>query len=328
MFRFLFIILCLVSVETVNAAESSTGQQLLDLGWDALKGFGHVITKALLHMVLWGVFGFILGGVGGIFLWRALEERGWMDVPWRWYRYVSWMWPVLIMVTLSLGLGSTLATWGSGRAFKKAVREGEVIEKAVFNTYAMVMVWRLGPQKVGDRNGSALLEQDLAKALANLKKAAGKLTEVEEKARETAITEMEDKVGGGKIRKAIYREILTFIWDEQIKSELTDNEAAEFLSDTLEAEKSDGAEAAVKVIRKKIMSGVYLAVDESVNSITYPIIWTIILTVALVLLVPLIPFWLVRWLWLRKYPEPTEETKTQVEEPPVIEPPVIEPDES
>jgi hypothetical protein len=224
-----------------------------------------------------------------------------MGVPWRWYRYVRWMWPVLIMVTLSLGLGSTLATWGSGRAFKKAVREGEVIEKAVFNTYAMVMVWRLGPQKMGDRNGSALLEQDLAKALANLKKAAGKLTEVEEKARETAITEMEDKVGGGKIRKAIYREILTFIWDEQIKSELTDNEAAEFLSDTLEAEKSGGAEAAVKVIRKKIMSGVYLAVDESVNSITYPIIWTIILTVALVLLVPLIPFWLVRWLWLRKF---------------------------
>ena len=250
-----------------------------------------------------------------------------MDVPWRWYKYVRWMWPVLIVVTLSLGLGSTLATWGSGRAFKKAAREGEVIEKAVFNIYAMVMVWRLD-SKGSDTNATALLEQDLAMGLSKLKKAAGKLTEVEEDAREKALKEMEDKVGGGKMRKAIYREILTFFWDEQIKSELSDNEAVEFLNAVLEVGKSGGSEAAVKAVRKKIMSGFYLAVDESVNSVTYPIISVILLTMVLVLLVPLIPFWLVRWLWLRKYPEPTEKMENHDEEPPVIEPPVIEQDKS
>ena len=94
---FLFIILCLMSVETVNAAESSTGEQLLDLGWDAMKGFGSIITKALLHMVFLGFFGFMLGIVGGIYMWHALRDRGWMDVPWNWYKYVRWMWPILIV---------------------------------------------------------------------------------------------------------------------------------------------------------------------------------------------------------------------------------------
>ena len=323
MVHFLFIILCLMSVETVNAAESSTGEQLLDLGWDAMKGFGSIITKALLHMVFFGFFGFMLGIVGGICMWRALRDRGWMDVPWNWYKYVRWMWPVLIVSTLSLGMGSTLATWGAGRAIKNQARGGEVVENAVFNTYAMVMVWRLGPEKVGDRNGSALLEQDLAMAVSGLKKASDKLTGVEDKVRKTAVEEMEEKVGDGFIQKRIYRWIFNFIWDQQIKSELTDNETVEFLSDTLEAEKSEGAEAAVRSVRKKIMSGVYFAIDEAVNSIVYPIMWTIIPTMAMSLFGPLIAFWLIRWGWFRKYPESKkspEDTESQDDEPPVLGP--------
>jgi len=326
MIRLLFLFLFLLLIGTLNAAESSTGEQLLDLGWGAIKGFGSVISKALLHMVLWGIFGFVLGLVGGIFMWRALRDCGWMDVPWNWYKYVRWMWPVLIVSTLSLGLGSTLSTWGAGRAFKHQTREGKVIEKAVFNTYAMVMIWRLGPEKVGDSNGSALLEQDLALAVSKLKKASDKLTGVEDKVRDKAVEEMEEKVGGGFIQKKIYLWIFDFIWDQQIKSELTNNEAVEFLSDTLETEKFGGAEAGVKAVRKKIMAGVYMAVDETVNSITYPIIWTIIPSMVLILVGPLSSFWLVRWLWLRKYPETIRETESeQIQDD---EPPVIEPDKS
>ncbi len=326
MTRLLFLFLFLLLIGTLNAAESSTGEQLLDLGWGAIKGFGSVISKALLHMVLWGIFGFVLGLVGGIFMWRVLRDRGWIDVPWNWYKYVRWMWPVLIVSTLSLGLGSTLSTWGAGRAFKNQTREGEVIEKAVFNTYAMVMIWRLGPEKVGDSNGSALLEQDLALAVSKLKKASDKLTGAEDKVRDKAVEEMEEKVGGGFIQKRIYLWIFDFIWDQQIKSELTNNEAVEFLSDTLETEKSGGTEAGVKAVRKKIMAGVYMAVDEMVNSITYPIIWTIIPSMVLVLLGPLSSFWLGRWLWLRKHPETIVESESvQLEDD---EPPVIEPDKS
>jgi len=322
MYRLLVFIAVLFLCGTLGAADNSTGEQLLDLGWGAIKGFGSVISKALLHMLLWGIFGFVLGVVGGVFMWRALRDRGWMDAPWRWYKYVRWMWPVLIVGTLSFGLSSALSTWGAGRAFKKEVREGEVIEKAVFNTYAMVMVWRLGPEKVGDKNGSALLEQDLALAVSKLKETSDKVTGAEDKARKKALEEM-DKIGGGYVQKRIYSEILNFVWDQQVKSELTDNEAVEFLSDTLKAEKADGAEAAVKAVRQKIMSGVYLAVDEGVNSAVYPIVWTIIPSMVLVLMGPLSSFWLVRWLWLRKYPETTVETESvpiQDDDPPVIEP--------
>ena len=185
----------------------------------------------------------------------------------------------------------------------------------------MVMVWRLGPEKVGDRNGSALLEQDLAMAVSELKKASDKLTGVEDKVRKTAVEEMEEKVGDGFIQKRIYRWIFNFIWDQQIKSELTDNETVEFLSDTLEAEKSEGAEAAVRSVRKKIMSGVYFAIDEAVNSIVFPIMWTIIPTMAMSLFGPLIAFWLIRWGWFRKYPESKkspEDTESQDDEPPVL----------
>ena len=48
---------------------------------------------------------------------------------------------------LSLSLASSLGSWGAGRAVKQGMRQGEVIETAVFNTYAMVMVWRVDPQE-------------------------------------------------------------------------------------------------------------------------------------------------------------------------------------
>ena len=93
---------------------------------------------------------------------KTLRDRGWMEVSWGWYRYVRWIWPVLIVLTVSLSVASSAGTWGSGWAFKKSVREGQVIETVVFKTYAMVMVWRLGPQEE-DANGSAFLERDLGR---------------------------------------------------------------------------------------------------------------------------------------------------------------------
>ena len=62
--------------------------------------------------------------------------------------------------------------------------------------------------------------------------------------------------------------------------------------------------------------------EEGVNSAVYPSVWTIIPSMVLVLMGPLSSFWLVRWLWLRKYPETTVETESvpiQDDDPPVIE---------
>lgn len=313
--RYLGLILLLFVCGTVEAAERSesiTGQ-VLDMGWDTMKEFGGVFGKTVFHLIMWSLLGLVWGGIGGWFLWKTLRDRGWMEVSWGWYRYVRWIWPVLIVLTVSLSLASSAGTWGSGWAFKKSVREGQVIETVVFKTYAMVMVWRLGPQGE-DANGSAFLERDLGAALEKLKQTTAQTEELEAQSRETALAEMEERMGEGRIHKWFYRKMIEYLWDEQVKSELTGSEMGEFLEATLSADAKDGEVAAVQYIRSQIMKGVYRMVDETVNSLVYPTVFTIILTALSVLGFPLGTFWLARWWWLKKHPE----TPTDSEDPPEL----------
>jgi hypothetical protein len=283
----------------VSAAEPSAASQALSSGWDAVKGFGELALKAVWHFSLWGLLGLVLGATAGVFLWRALRNRGWMDVPWRGYKYVRWLWPVLMVGTLSLGLGSGLGVWGGGRAIKQGAREGEVFETAVVKTYAAIMVWRLGG---ADANGTSLLERDLAEAISKLRKTTGQAQAAESATRERAMEALDKQSGGNDFQKWVGHQVIKFLWDEQLKGKFTETEAAEFLG-SLRADRVSSTEA-VALAKKKIMSGVYLALDETVNSIVYPTLATILFTVLAVLLGPLGIFWLVRWLCLRRQSPP------------------------
>ena len=296
-----------------ESKESAPVSQALGLGWDAAKGFGEVIGKGLVHLIIWSLVGFFAGGVGGFFAWRALRDRGWLDVSWGWYKYVRWMWPVLLILTLSLGLSSMLGSWGAGRAVKKGVRQGEVIETAVFNTYAMVMVWRVDP-KQGDANGSALLEKDLAAAVAKLRETDEQAQELEKESREQLLTKMEEQAGGGRVRKWFFGKVLDLIFD-QVKEDLSGQDAVELLSATLEADRTGGETQAVQFVRKKIMAAVYLAIDETVNAVVYPFILSVIIMILGILGVPFGTFWLARWWWLKKHPD----TPADSEDPPELD---------
>ena len=298
----------------LGAAEPSGASQAFTSGWDAVKGIGELTLKAVWHFSLWGLFGLVFGAVAGIFLWRWLRDRGWMDVPWGGYQYVRWLWPVLMVGTLSLGLGSGLGTWGTGRAFKQGAREGEVFETAVMKTYAAIMVWRLGGTDA-DANGTSLLERDLAGAISKLRKTTGQAQATESTMRERALEEVDKKSGGSSIQKWVGHQVIKILWDEQLKGKLTDTEAAEFLGSL----QTDGVSdvQAVQLAKKKIMSGVYLALDESVNSIVYPTLATILLVVLAMLLGPLGIFWLIRWLCLRRKKDP-ESPPGADDEPPLL----------
>jgi hypothetical protein len=285
----------------VSAAEPSAASQALSSGWDAVKGFGELALKAVWHFSLWGLLGLVLGATAGVFLWRALRNRGWMDVPWRGYKYVRWLWPVLMVGTLSLGLGSGLGVWGGGRAIKQGAREGEVFETAVVNTYAAIMVWRLGGVDA-DANGTSLLERDLAQAISKLRQTTSQTQAAEHATRERALEEVNKKIGGNIFQKWVGHQVIKFLWNEQLKGNLTDTEAAKFLG-SLQADGVSDVQA-VKLAKKKLMSGVYLALDETVNSIVYPTLATILVTALGVLLGPLGVFWLIRWLCLREKKEP------------------------
>jgi len=159
------------------------------------------------------------------------------------------------------------------------------------------------------------LERDVTEAIAKLKMAAGKAEETEDEAREKLYQEIDKRSGGSWHEKLFFRKIIEFLWDQQLKEEITDNEAVEFLSKTLETEQQGGEGAAVKLVISKIMSGVYRALDETVNSVVYPTILTAIGFGIGVPLLPLCLFWFIRWLWLRKHPM----EKIDSREPPLLD---------
>jgi len=308
------IVILLLAVSSLVAAESSVATQTSGLGWDSLKGFGILITNTIVSFIVWSVLGLILGGFGGLYLWRLLRDKGWLDVSWGWYRYVRWIWPVLIVASLSLGMSCSVGTWGAGRKIKKEMREGQLIEAAVVSTYSAIMVWR-NKGEGADSNGTSLIKHDVTGAIAKLKSAVGKAKEVEDDTREKLYEEIDKKAGGSWYKKWFFRRMIEFLWDQQLKDEITDSEAADLISGTLDAEKKGGEGAVAKLVIGKIMAGVHLAFDESVNSVVYPTILTAIGLGVGVPLLPLCLFWFIRWLWLRKHPE----GKITSEEPPLLD---------
>ena len=310
--RWILFLVLMGAIGAVGAAEPSTASQALTSVWDAVKEFGDLALKAVYHMFLWGFLGLGLGAAAGVYLWRALRDRGWMDLPWGWYKYVRWLWPVLMVGTLSLGLGSALSVWGSGRTIKQGAREGEVFEKAVVNTYSAIMVWRL--KGTGeDTNGTSLLDRDLAQAVSKLRKATGQSKAYERDTRKRVLEEVDKRASGSWYQKWFGREVMKFIWDEQLKGKLTDNEAVEFLG-SLQADNASGTEA-VALAKNKIMAGIYFALDETVNSIVYPTLVTILFTALTLLLGPLGLFWLIRWLCLRRRNDPESSPGADDESP-------------
>ena len=294
------LIVLFLAVFSLAAAEPSATDRVLKLGWDALKGFGVLIGESVVSFILWSILGLILGAAGGVFLWRWLRDRGWMDVPWGWYRYVRWIWPVLIVASLSLGMSCSLGTWGAGRKMKAEMREGKLIETAVVNTYSAVMVWRI---QDADANATgSLLEQDLADGLAKLKDTTGFAGDLEEKTFERILGKIDKESGGSGYEKWFYRKMIRMIWDEQIKEGLADQKIVEVVKSVLDEGETSGESAAVNSAKQKSIGDVHTVLDETVNSVVYSTLFTVISFAIGVPLVPLSIFWLVRWLWLRKHP--------------------------
>ena len=307
----LFAITLLLAPAAVGAEVSLVG-----LGWDAVKGFGVLVGQAVVSFVLWSVLGLILGAVAGVFLWRWLRGRGWLDVDWGWYKYFRWIWPVLIVGCLSLGMSCSVGTWGAGRKVKVGMREGKVVETAVVNTYSMVMVWRLKGANAADANGSeALLDRDLAAGLDRLKSASGVADGVEDGARELILKKIDEQSGGSAMERWVYRKLVEAVWESQLNADLPNDELVEVVRSTLDSNNTNAESTVVKAARSKIIAGVHVVVDDTITGLVWSTILTVLTAVLGVLGVPLGIFWLVRWLWLRKHPP---------DEPDDGEPPVLD----
>ena len=183
---------------------------------------------------------------------------------------------------------------------KAEMREGKLIETAVVNTYSAVMVWRI---QGADANATgSLLERDLAEGLAKLKDTTGVTNDFEEKTLARILEKVDKESGGSSYEKWFYRKLIRMLWDEQIKEGLADHEIVEVVNSVLDAGETGGESAAVNLAKQKIIGGVHTVLDETVNSVVYSTLFTVIPIAIGVPLVPLSIFWLVRWLWLRKHP--------------------------
>ena len=307
------------AIGAVGAAEPSTASQALTSVWDAVKEFGDLALKAVYRMFLWGFLGLGLGAVAGVCLWRALRDRGWMDLPWGWYKYVRGLWPVLMVGTLSLGIGSASGVWAGGRTIKQGVRE-KVFETAVVNTYSAIMEWR-GKGSAEDTNGTSLGEHELGQAISKLRKSTGQAQAYERAVRKRVMEAVDQQAGDSRLQKWFGREVVEFVWDEQLKGKLTDTDSKKFLASLLADDKTDAKaielakEKIKKEIKEKVMSGIHLAFDETVNSIVYPTLVTILFTGLTLLLGPLGLFWLIRWLCLRNRNDPESSPGADDESP-------------
>ena len=317
--RWILFLVLMGAIGAVGAAEPSTASQALTSVWDAVKEFGDLALKAVYHMFLWGFLGLGLGAVAGVCLWRVLRDRGWMDLPWGWYKYVRWLWPVLMVGTLSLGIGSALGVWAGGRTIKQGARE-KVFETAVVNTYSAIMEWR-GKGSAEDTNGTSLGEHELGQAISKLRKSTGQAQAYERAVRKRVMEAVDQQAGDSRLQKWFGREVVEFVWDEQLKGKLTDTDSKKFLASLLADDKTDAKaielakEKIKKEIKEKVMSGIHLAFDETVNSIVYPTLVTILFTGLTLLLGPLGLFWLIRWLCLRNRNDPESSPGADDESP-------------
>jgi hypothetical protein len=303
-----------LAVSSLVAAESSAATQTPGLGLESAKELGILITHTIVSLLIGAVLGLIFGAVGGLYLWRWLRDKGWLDVSWGWYKYVRWIWPVLIVGCLSLGMSGSVGTWGAGWKMKKELREGQLIKATLESSYAAIMAWR-EDGNVTDANSTSQLDRDLGVGIGKMEELLTYAKEMESEKIDQFTMELEKKSGGTWYEKWLIRKLVEVLWEDQIKGNLADNEAVDILQNTAEIKKTSGQDAAIGEMKGTLTHGIYLVFEELIATF----VWSTILTVmALALGIPLLPlsvFWLIRWLWLRKH----SGEKIASEDPPLLD---------
>ncbi len=95
--------------------------------WAAARGVGGLAVSILLG----GFAGLVLGLGLAVVVTAKLHGAGAFRAPWRWHRFVGWIWPVLIVVGFALGTAYAGLWWGGGRRVKRWVERDRLIDRLV-----------------------------------------------------------------------------------------------------------------------------------------------------------------------------------------------------
>jgi protein tyrosine phosphatase (PTP) superfamily phosphohydrolase (DUF442 family) len=126
------------AAETVKSASETSREiggiflEIFSLYWkDALLfsgGFFLKVTSAWLCS-------FFAALVMAVFIWRGIRKRGWLDAPWRYYKYFRWLWVPVIILPFAFGIATTAGWLTGGSVTKRAIVEDRIIPRAVVSLY-------------------------------------------------------------------------------------------------------------------------------------------------------------------------------------------------
>jgi hypothetical protein len=121
--------------------------------WRSVAAFA---ALTVVNAVLWAVGMFLLGigvGVAGYFLLRRL---GLFAAPWSWYRWVRWLWCLLLAVSISIGFAVAGAWLGAGRNVKSYIRDKRMLDRIVVAVAMAAMLDRAGYEARGDETAEQI----------------------------------------------------------------------------------------------------------------------------------------------------------------------------
>jgi len=130
---------------------------LMTDNWEPIVKF---VGTTILWMVVWAVGLFVVGIFVGLVMYLILRRLTY--APWRWYRYVRWLWPVGFVLTAALALGYAGLWLGPSRNIKSYIREQHMLDRVVSHVAVAALLDKADYEVSGHETA-----EDLAKVLSD-----------------------------------------------------------------------------------------------------------------------------------------------------------------
>lgn len=134
------------------------------------KDMAYFTGKVIFYAIVEGIVLFMIGVVIGYLLYRMCRKRSLFEFPFKWNRYLKWVWGPAFVLSLSIGLGAAGLYLGAGGAVKKSIRNDNIVQRVVANIYCVIALDSMDYQLKGEESVEEIKEvanqsRDLARAV-------------------------------------------------------------------------------------------------------------------------------------------------------------------
>jgi hypothetical protein len=154
------------------------GKNWTDIAW--------FLGKLIFNAIMWAAMLLIVGIIAGLASYFICRRLGLVKAPWKWYRYVAWLWVVLFIFSGACGFAYGGCWVGAGKTVKNAINRDFVLDKVISHMILAVMMDRADYQATGQESAEQIQKvfadsealrrlsmQDWQESAANIRKSAG-----------------------------------------------------------------------------------------------------------------------------------------------------------